>query len=273
MYHLFRFFAFFATLLLGPFACADDLTVGSLNCYLCFKPGAEYHGQLQNKGPADQATYQSKITNLSTLVGNANVVGLQEIGSAEEAGNIASAMSAQSSFVQGRDTYTGENVAGIYNLPHGYKFVSAKRVPVLDARLSKHLLVTIQGPTVRFHFLIVHLLVANRNQDKNALQRAAVDEWLTSALKERPADVFVILGDFNYNHHGTVLQNGSDCLALINYPATHNSGLVLDHIIVAGAGHIVSTEVKQPPIGNRPNNLNRMLWTAHYAVVASIKSN
>ena len=117
------------------------LKIGTLNCFLLVDPARPPEGRLRDKIPLPEI-YEAKVDNLAGFIAGLDVVGIQEVGSEREAGALASKAGYKMRFVQGKDTFTGEDVATLISPRPGLVIQSASRVRELE-NLSKHLLVTV----------------------------------------------------------------------------------------------------------------------------------
>jgi hypothetical protein len=211
--------------------------------------------------------YQTKTGNLASLIKDCDFVGIEEAGGREEVEALAAKAGFEWAFTKGKDTYTGENVAGLYRLP-GWRVTINGRVAVLDRALSKHLLVTARkdGATVRF--LVIHLLrPIGNNEAKHQGQLAAIRAWAGEILRLEPASTVVVLGDTNNTRTvagSSILGLGREANELTGFAATHLDGHPYDRLIVLGAGSWAAAEVVRPPYPKRPNNDTKRAWIDHY---------
>src|ERR1035438_7864566 len=146
----------FLALLLGTcsLALADNIRVGTLNCYLFFQP--EYSGNsVSLKGRPTAENYPIKVQHLAGFVTKVDVVGLEET-ERNTVSDLAQAAQYGFTFVQGHDTYTGENT-GILT-QSSLRVQKLGRIGELDRTVSKHTLVRVYTPNHNFLFLVVHLI-------------------------------------------------------------------------------------------------------------------
>lgn len=243
-----------------------DLSVGTLNCYLLFAPGSSPGGRLTDKELSPDA-YATKVSNLASLVKGLDFIGLEELGSDVDVKNMAKAAGAyQAFFVQGKDTYTGEDVGALISRRQGISVKKASRVPALE-NLSKHLLVTLDADGKRYAVLTVHLLrPIGKNEAKHEAQLTSIRSWAASVKNNSPDTIIVVLGDFNDD--GKAMLPMEDSAAVSGYAATHLIGKAYDHIFTSGK--LSAVEIVRPPLPKRPNNTLKSLWTDHYLVKAVI---
>ncbi len=262
-------FAYAAIALLISTTLFAKLPVGSLNCDLFFAPDDNPRTGMQRQ-PTPSDVYAEKLQNLATLVmrGDVDFLGLQEIGSAEEATALAAALQEKTSaqwiacFVQGRDTYTGENVAALVRVRPGLRLVKFERAHELDAGLSKHLVVTVNADGEWYQICVVHLIRPMNGQDnKHQRQLQLLSNWATS---NSSGARIVVLGDFNDIGRTLLPLHSAD--ALTGFGATHVSGREFDHIYSSVAP--VDAGVCRPPYPPHPNNRAIELWSDHYLIRA-----
>lgn len=241
------------------------LKVGTLNCFFLVDPARAKEGQLSEKTPTPEV-YVEKLENLSGLVRGLDVVGLQEIGSEIEAKALAKQAGAVSRFVQGKDTYTGQDVATLVTERPGLSIRGATRVAELE-KLSKHLLVTVEEGGTRYAILNVHLIrPIGKNAEKHAQQIAAIRAWIESLRQRAPETVVVVLGDFN-NPSANLLPLCDSLEATAGAP-THLDKKPFDRIFTSGT--MTAATVVRPPYPKRPNDLLKSLWTDHYLLTAVV---
>ena len=259
---LFRLFG--VLILLGSPLWAT-IKVGTLNCFFLVDPARTPEGQLSEKAPAPEV-YVTKLENLSGMVRGLDVVGIQEVGSELEAKALAKRAGYQARFVQGKDTFTGQDVATLVAERPGLVFRGATRVRELEI-LSKHLLVTLEEGGTRYAILNVHLIrPIGQNQEKHERQLAAMRDW-SAALKQRaPETVVVVLGDFN-NTTPSLLPL-ADSSALTDNAPTHLDKRAFDRIFSSGA--LDDVVVVRPPYPKRPNDLLKAMWSDHYLLKATV---
>jgi len=251
-------------------ACAADIRIATLNCYLLFDPAVAHSGKLDEERALTAEEYQRKIENLVSLTKGYEVIGLEETGGRAEVEALAQAGGYQWAFAKGKDTYTGEEVGALYNLP-GWTVSGIGRVGSLDKTLSKHLSFTATkaGETVRF--LVIHLIrPIGKQAEKHQRQLAAIAEWVKEMDRLHPKDTVVILGDTN-NDQTPLFDFGSEAGALNQWAATHLTGKPFDRLVAVN-GSWSQVEVKRPPYGKRPNDLNKRLWTDHFLLGATVST-
>ncbi len=246
-------------------ALRAELRVGTLNCYFLVDPARPPEGRLADKGPPAEV-YSAKLDNLSGLLRDLDVVALQEVGSEIEALEMARRTGMGSRFVQGRDTYTGQDVATLVAERPGLRVRGAARVRELE-NLSKHLLVTVEENGTRYAILNVHLLRPfGRNEERHLGQIRALSEWIAASRVAQPATVLVILGDFNNPARGILPL--ADSGEATEFAPTHLDNKALDRIFTSA--RLGSVEVVRPPLPRRPNDLLKLLWSDHFLVRAVV---
>lgn len=241
------------------------LKVGTLNCFFLVDPARPREGQLSGKTPAPEV-YAAKLENLSGLVRGLDVVGLQELGSEVEAKALAKQAGSAARFVQGKDTYTGQDVATLVTERPGLVIRGATRVAELE-KLSKHLLVTVEEGGTRYAILNVHLIrPIGKNAEKHGQQIAAIRAWTDSVRQSAPETVVVVLGDFN--NPSPELLPLCDSLERTAGAPTHLDRKPFDRIFTSGT--MTGATVVRPPYPKRPNDLLKALWTDHYLLTAVV---
>lgn len=244
---------------------AAALRVGTLNCFFLVDPARPPEGRLADKGPSPEV-YVAKLDNLSGMLRGVDVVGLQEVGSEIEAKALAQRAGMQSRFVQGKDTFTGQDVATIVVERPGLKVRGASRVRELE-NLSKHLLVTLEEGGVRYAILNVHLLrPIGRNEEKHRAQLQSITDWVAATREREPETVVVVLGDFN-NPSRSILPL-FDSGEATDFAPTHLDRKAFDRIFTSG--RLAEVEVVRPPYPKRPNDLLKALWSDHFLVKALV---
>ncbi len=245
------------------------IDVATLNCYLYFSP-ANAESTRMDREPISPENYARKTENLASLIVKAEVefVGLQEIGSKIEADDLAAALTTATGskwrayFTQGKDTYTGEDIAVLLKERAGIRVVSYGRVPELEKDLSKHLVVSVDADGRRYKIAVVHLIrpIGPEGMSKHARQLDALRQWISVGSSD-----VMVLGDFN--------DVGKDLLELksandsLGWPATHIGNKALDHLY--GSRDFSNPRLIRPPYATRPNDLQRSLWTDHYLLAAT----
>ena len=260
-----RLFALLLVALVSGSAALAELRIGTLNCFFLVDPARKAEGQLSSKTPPPEV-YATKLENLGGFIRGLDVVAVQEIGSELEAKALAKAAGYEARFVQGRDTFTGQDVATLVTPNPRVKVVSASRVQALE-NLSKHLLVILDKEGTRYKVLNVHLLrPIGRNAEKHAAQIQSIQAWVDSVRNVTPDAVVVVLGDFN-NHEPAILTL-TDSAEVTNYARTILGGKSIDRIFTSG--RLSGVEIIAPPLPKRPNDLLKASWTDHFLVRANV---
>lgn len=241
------------------------LKVGTLNCYFLVDPARTPEGNLQSKTPPPDV-YAAKLDNLASLIGGLDVVGLQEVGSEIEAKALAGKRGYRAFFMQGKDSYTGQDVATLVAPVPEIRVSAARRDAGLGA-LSKHLVLELEKEGQTFVVLNVHLLRPfGRNETKHARQLQEINAWVSATRQAKSEAVVVVLGDFN-NSKPDLLPL-KDSARATGFAATHLDGKAIDRIWTSGV--LSDVTVKRPPYLQRPNDLLKMLWTDHFLVSATV---
>jgi hypothetical protein len=246
-----------------------DIKVSTLNCYLLFSPAnVERTAMKREVMPAE--TYRVKVEHLASMIAasGADIVGLQEIGSKAELTDLSRALSQSTGkkwsvcFVQGRDTYTGEDVGALVCERPGLHLVKYQRVPGLSS-LSKHLVVTLVADGKDYHIAVVHLIRPIRESgiEKHGKQLMALDSWVRSQ-----SGAVVVMGDFNDT--GKALLGLRSAGELTHWSATHLSGKSFDNIYSLPAP--TQAMVQRPRYPKKPNKLTVATWTDHYLLEATV---
>jgi endonuclease/exonuclease/phosphatase family metal-dependent hydrolase len=241
------------------------LRVGTLNCYFLVDPARPPEGRLADKAPPPEV-YTVKLDNLSGMLGALDVVALQEVGSGIEATALAQRARMGSRFVQGKDTFTGQDVATLVAERPGLTVRGATRVRELE-NLSKHLLVTMEEGGTRYAILNVHLLRPfGQNEERHQGQLRAIADWAMQMKISQPGTVVVVLGDFN--NPGRGILSLRDSAEANDFAPTHLDQKALDRIFTSGT--LGDVEVLRPPYPKRPNDLLKSLWSDHFLVKALV---
>lgn len=248
-----------------------ELKVGTLNCYLLFDPSYDHPGRIDEQNPLSPENYQRKVSNLATLINGYEVVGLQEIGGRPEVEMFAKTAGMKWAFAKGKDTATGQEVALLHRLS-GWQMIRHGRVPQLDRHLSKHLSVSMEKGSSRIHFLVVHLIrPIGKQAEKHAEQLRAVGNWMRNQVGQDPNATVIVLGDTNNSTKASLWGFGQEAAELNGYKETHLIRQPYDRLIVAGIGRWTAIEIRRPPYGTRPNDLNKSLWTDHFFIGATLQ--
>jgi hypothetical protein len=245
------------------------LRVATLNTFLLFSPD-NHEVTSMKREEMPRPVYEQKVSNLSSLIiqSGADFVGLEEIGSAIEAGDLAAALSRaggsgwKALFVPGMDTYTGENVAAVVRMRPGLTVANYSRVAALE-HLSKHLVVTVVADGQRYDICVVHLIrPIGKNEGKHRGQVESLAAWVAG----EGTHVCVVLGDFNDT--GRTLLPVFAANELTGWAPTHVTNKTFDQIY--SSVRPTSAEVLRPPYAPRPNDATKQLWTDHYLLDAAL---
>lgn len=252
---------------------AVDLKVGSLNCYLLFDPAIDHPGKVDDENRLSPAEYQTKLSNLATLFGDCEVVGVQEAGGRSEITALAAKSHMEWLWARGKDTATGEEVGLLYRLP-GWKVASHGRVGDLDKVVSKHLLVSASKGSTKAYFLVVHLLrPIGAQAEKHQRQLAAIGAWMRGVGEREPTATIVVLGDTNNSDTkggASLFGIGQEAGALNQFAPTHLTNKCYDRMVLSGPGHWSAVAIRRPPYPQKPNDSLRRIWTDHYFVGATV---
>jgi len=275
-------------------AATNEALLTTLNCYFFFGGGVTKKNFNQPRTAED---YWKKAVNLVDLLPPEAplFIGLQEMGHSREVVNFARIAairyncSFQPIFVNGKDTFTGENVAGILRVGTGWWFSKEPtRDPELDSAISKHLIISLTNATTSLELCVVHLRrsVGRNGPQKQRAQDEALRKWAARQFKENPNANLVIFGDFNETKRvGTPEQS----LAVLLQPDmplhdafefykgrahTHANGKAYDRIIVSKAIVDGSAGLKFAGVFvNRHSHgkgEERLWYTDHFPVTARL---
>lgn len=233
----------------------NAVRVTTMNCYFFFGGGETTKDFNQPRFAPD---YWRKATNLVALLpADAPLfVGLQEIGRGREALHLAHLAAAKYKkryaplFAQGKDTYTAEDVGGLFCFDLGWGIaIQAHRDVALDQWLSKHLVVRLTNAVSALDVCVVHLrrAIGGSGIQKQEEQTGALKIWARRHLKENPLANLIILGDFNETRKP---GDAAAALATLTRPAgpltdtfslsptkprTHANGKAYDRILISSA--------------------------------------
>lgn len=265
-------FGIAACLLAAQIAVAASIRLATLNCYECFDPSVPHRG-VAAEHPLSADAYARKIENLSGLLAGAEFIALQEVGGREEIEALARTTGMQWAFAKGRDTYTGEEVGVLYKLP-GWKVTVQGRVGELDRVLSKHLVVTAENGPDRIEFLVVHMIrPLPKSAEKHQRQLDAIRDWMKAEVESRGASAVVVIGDTNHpdsERGSSIFGIGHEVADMTGFAPTHLRGQTYDRIAWLGAAAFVQPSISRPNYGPRPNDLQKHLWTDHFALSATL---
>ena len=254
-------------------ALAVDLKVATLNCYLLFDPAIDHAGKVDDENRLQPAEYQTKLSNLSTLMMGYEVVALQETGGRAEITALAAKAKLDWLWTKGKDTATGEEVGLLYRLP-GWTVTSHGRVADLDKAVSKHLLVSAKKADAKVYFLVVHLLrPIGAQAEKHQRQLTAIGAWMRGITALEPKATVVVLGDTNNSDvraSAPLYGLGMEAGALNQFAATHLSNKCFDRLVAVGPGRWTAIDLRRPPYPAKPNNSLKRVWTDHYFVGATL---
>jgi endonuclease/exonuclease/phosphatase family metal-dependent hydrolase len=194
-------------------------------------------------------------------------------------------------FVQGKDTYTGEDVGALFNFDLGWGIgVQPARDPALDRWLSKHLVVRLTNAVTTLDVCVVHLrrAIGAEGITKQQQQTEALKIWANQHLKENPRANLVILGDFNETKKpgdasaalAPLVQPAGplvDTFALSNLkPKTHTNGKAYDRILISPALTNGASDLKFSAltVQAHPNGKGKIVaaWTDHFPLTAAFST-
>lgn len=255
-------------------AWADVFRVGTLNCFLLFSPAINHPGKVDEESAMTVDVYENKLENLARLskADRFDVLSIQEVGGREEVSALAAKAGMEFCFAKGRDTYTGQNVALLYQAKAGYKITPIGRVGELDSALSKHVLLRYSPVSGKaggnLYFLAIHLIrPIGSSAEKHDQQLASIARWAEGVLLREPDAVVLVAGDTNNPKNvkgGSCLGFGFEAGELIGYPATHLNGRTYDRLVVAGSGKWVNSSILRPSYGKKPNESLVRVNTDHF---------
>lgn len=254
---------------------AQQLRVASLNCHWFFHPdSAGSRGRSINR-PATAEEFGAKVGNLALMLDTAgfDVAALQEVGGAFEADTLGRLLGAFPGFVQGRDTYTGQDVALLFRQTGAWSGGRPFRLRALDAAISKHACVSLRHSNGRrVHLVAVHLLrPSGLSAAGNQKQLDALARWAATSWRASPGDGFVLAGDFNTK--GPVpLPGWLDAFAPPQTSTTMiGQRFPLDRIVISPNLVVVASSMTPPRLPKRPNAALVRAWTDHFCVAATLE--
>jgi len=251
---------------------AGTIKVSTLNTMWCFNSQSAIKSQVSAPKDMTAEQYQKKIYNLSGFINGNNIVAIQEIGGVSELNDLILSNHYNVAFTQGRDTYTGQNVGILYNIPD-WTMVNSGRIPILNKILSKHLCVVFKNKTSPEILIILtyHLIrPIGNNKDKHHEQINALNQW-ASAIIKLPNTRIILLGDSNSTTKSNIFPELTDAAQQYGYPSTQLMNAPLDRINYSSKITLVNYTVSKPPYGNKPNAYNKTIWTDHSLVTAEFK--
>lgn len=221
-------------------------------------------------------------------------VGFQEIGDLGDLNRLVHAASLrykgeyQPLFVQGNDTATKQDVAGMLDTSRGWGvYGKASRVSDLERELSKHLVVRLTNAFTHIDVAVVHLRVP-RNGDGDERQNAqnrALLRWAMRHLAKNPKANVMIMGDFNEGkpvgspdqNLAALFQSKPPMIDVFDHfkgkPVTHPSGMALDRILISDGLFRGSSGLRFSGVQVQRHSTDRgqarRLYTDHYPVFAS----
>jgi endonuclease/exonuclease/phosphatase family metal-dependent hydrolase len=268
--------------------------VTTLNCYLFFGGGSQTNRDF--KQPRTAQDYWKKAGNLvSLLPADAPLlVAFEEIGKLREVEHLAQTAAAryrrrfQPVFVQGKDTFTSENVGAMLCLDYGWGLSEKPaRDDGLDPHLSKHLVLHLTNAVTSMDVCIVHLLrVISGGVEKQVKQNEALKTWAEEQLAKNPRANVVILGDFNETKNPGDAGQSIECLVRDGRPLvdaltfasgkikTHADGHAYDRILLSPAVVKGESWLKFQSISSQAHSHGkgneRMWFTDHFPVTVAL---
>ena len=190
---------------LAAAAQGGRIVISTLNCNAFFG-GNET--RLQMGQPSTAEDYWKKAENLVGLWSASPplFIGLQEIGGAREVVNLSKIAASryhhvfQPVFANTKDTYTEEACAGVVDTSQGWQIAGHPgRVPLLDAMLSKHLVIELTNGSSTLKICVVHLRrpIGKLAKTEQENQCKTLKKWANAELTKNPKANVIILGDFN----------------------------------------------------------------------------
>lgn len=159
-----------------------------------------------DQAPPSQEEYEERLQTFADAIEtlDLSILALQEVESAEVVRDLADLLEVQYdldyevSFVQGRDTYTGQDVA--FLVERGLLLPDSERrydfSPFSGDNdykdLSKHLRIDVEVNNERYSLVTVHLISSNKND--RLRQARTLRAWTADAAMQSN---LIILGDFN----------------------------------------------------------------------------
>lgn len=281
---------------------SNTFTIVTLNCMWFFSPDGSDDKQVHNtERPKNQEQYEHKAGHLIGLLPQQPplFVGFQEIGGEDDVNYLAQSASRrygrayQSLFIQGKDSYTGQDVAAIFDPSQGWQLHGQPdRHSDLEKKLSKHLLVSLMMNSNKWDICNVHLRVPRREyegQQKHQEQNQALLKWSMRHLGPNTNANVTILGDFN--EWGKPDSEKQDLAILFTAGLkdavfkitgkildTHYGGKSLDRILVSNSILEGTTGLKLIDGGvishthGSKKDTNNIEYTDHFAVWASLQA-
>ena len=224
------------------------------------------------------ADWNWRVTEAAKVVAaiNPTVMALQEIENEKVVQDLAKQLKEQHqqeykvAFIQGRDTYTEQDVALLYKSGLIHQERRNQTDEMYESKryynLSKHLFATFQwtdkGETHEITLCNVHLRAGTRGEEPRVRQCCLINHWIQPHIKNK--ENVIVLGDINTLcdcHEYTLEQDlavlcgkreGSDLSDLIDLHlrlkksdrATHMIGRQFDHILVSSA--LIEDKKQQP---------------------------
>lgn len=285
--------------LLGGSAAAQTAASYSFTTLNCLWFLGQESGKSTEK-PRTGNEYVAKAANLVNLLPTEPpfFVALQEVGNFNDVNNLAKRATYRYRrtytplFVQGKDTYTQQDVGALFDSARGWSVVGkAARVSELDKYLSKHLVVRLTNAIVRnvMDVCVIHLRrpLDDSSESKHVEQNRALLRWAMGHLAQNPKANLVILGDFNEGKPaGSAKQDLSvlfqakpplvDTLTLAAKPMhTHSDGKAYDRIMLSDslakglAGlRFSAVFVNEHEFAKDP--VRRRLYTDHYPLTVRL---
>ncbi|PTX94761.1 hypothetical protein DB346_22390 [Verrucomicrobia bacterium LW23] len=272
-----------------------SVRIATLNCMWFFAADGSEDGELRDSDrPRTREMYERKSGHLIGMLPRDPplFIGLQEVGGKISVETLTQSATKrygrayQGLFVQGKDTYTGQDVAALFDTTQGWKLVGQPaRHADLERTLAKHLVVTLEKNGVRLHICVVHLRVPKNGDNRQADQVEALLRW-TAHHNSRGDNNVVIMGDMNEGGRANsddqnlqpLLRNGmhDSVFDITNrHIPTHGGHRALDRILISGALRNGSDGLALTDAGviphaytRRNNSVDWMEYSDHFAVWA-----
>jgi endonuclease/exonuclease/phosphatase family metal-dependent hydrolase len=251
-----------------------QLAIGTLNCRLLFNPAINHRGSVDDQNRVTPEIYRQKLKNLAGLLAETDIIALQETGGPVEIRELAALLNMQTHWVQGRDTFTGQETGFLTRKIPGWEFKTTGRDPKLE-NLSKHLTLKATRRTTGEQILLlnVHLIrPIGKNAGKHQGQLLAIHNWITNQNQKNPEATILVLGDFNSKNPANLFDPKIRDAGRNTGP-THIDGSRYDRIFVAGPKDPQTTRIQRPPFGKKPNKLQITLWSDHFLLTTTFNFN
>lgn len=239
-------------------AVAGEFRIATLNCEWLFDDDPSDNSQLgATLSAPNAAAYESRIRQFSDAIASMDldVIALQEIEGQHVVDDIAEKIATehsavyQTAFVEGQDTFTGQNVAFLVRTGDGVVFAGDFDRFVRDSsdseqprNVSKHLWCKAQLGGEEVTFVTCHLIASNLNRRKQ--QAVTLRTWITPHIGEN----LVVLGDMNSRVSPGSLVADTDIGTIIGLGTPSTSDDLIDTLTLLPEGIEPETHVGGSPL-------------------------